>query len=468
MTPAQQRMKAILAGRISRPAAPGGAAGHPAPLFRWPTDPHGKKPVHTITYAQHQRNSAPIVPGSSINNKTLGQQSAAAVTEKYGPADAATRTAVGQAAQHETDIGSWYDAYLKELATHQQNVAGIQQQAQNSVNGLATIQGPAGAQPQDPGNQDVAAKAQAIREALLGAMKGGLIGEGRAASTYADTLAHVVGPGQKLTAKTKAADATKTARDQLTELGREKGAYRTDFEDTARQNETKNVLAGQALGLDKYKVDTSAGTAAANTRERRRHDRATETASTAKGYGPGRPGLNKFGYTADEWAALSPAAKTRARAGKPKAAKPTDPATQYAKDFYAKYGVQPASTTKVANGRDAISAARSLVSSILASNPKMTRQQLGPLLLSGQKGVKDDPKTKPDESSSAIPKVSALWATVALDLAFLHGVSRGTADRLHRSGYSVKLLGLPSTPRTAPPRGGAPSAPDGHGGSRPT
>ena len=43
----------------------------------------------------------------------------------------------------------------------------------------------------------------------------------------------------------------------------------------------------------------------------------------------------------------------------------------------------------------------------------------------------------------ALPRLDGLWLTVALDQYFLNGgISNGTADKLHKAGYSVKSLGL--------------------------
>jgi hypothetical protein len=71
--------------------------------------------------------------------------------------------------------------------------------------------------------------------------------------------------------------------------------------------------------------------------------------------------MNKYGFTYDEWTGLTPAAQSKARAGKPKTAKPVDPATQHAKDFYAQYGVKPASTKQVASARSDLQRVESYV-----------------------------------------------------------------------------------------------------------
>lgn len=440
---ALQRQIIKLAGKRGGGSAPGGKPEH---LYRWPTDPAGKKPAHTVPYKQHLHNAAPIVPGSAINNKTLGRESRAAATEKYGPAQTQANQVVTQAQQHETDVGGWYDAFLRELGQHQANVASINQQAQAATQGLANVTGPTGTATGDPGNADAETKAQAIREGILGAMRAGMAGVGRSNETYADTLTHVVGPGQKLTAQQGASRATTEARQALSDLLREKGAFRSTFEGQAKQDEGKNVLASQALGLDVAKEASSEKAGRATRREQRRHNRATEQntaastkASGSKGYGAGRPGLNKYGFTYDEWTRLSTAQKNKARAGKP--GKPQDRATVDAKTYYRKYGVKPATQTQLNAASNKINTAKSTLRLIVGSDPKfpkLTRQQasrqIGQILLQGQPGSKDSQK---------LGAVDPMWATVVLDLQYLHAISRTTARRLYKAGFDPKKLGLP-------------------------
>jgi hypothetical protein len=64
------------------------------------------------------------------------------------------------------------------------------------------------------------------------------------------------------------------------------------------------------------------------------------------------------------------------------------------------------------------------------------------LLSTGQAKTKD---------SAAIPKQNPLFVRVAMDIAQYGGIRPGTADRLHRSGYSVKVLGLPTRGSNIPP-----------------
>src|SRR4051812_3030910 len=108
-------------------------------LYRWKTDPKGKAPAHTVTFKQHQVNRAPIVPGSSINNKTLARTTKAAMDVKYGPLQAQQGRGVRQAQSYARDVGGpggFYDQYLTQLAQHSANINTIGQQANQAVGAL--------------------------------------------------------------------------------------------------------------------------------------------------------------------------------------------------------------------------------------------------------------------------------------------------------------------------------------------
>jgi hypothetical protein len=84
-----------------------------------------------------------------------------------------------------------------------------------------------------------------LRQALTASFGAMLAGQGANASSYADTLAHVVGPGQKLQGLTRAQGDVTKAQQARSDLAREKGSFEQQFEDEFKQNEAKNVLAGQ-------------------------------------------------------------------------------------------------------------------------------------------------------------------------------------------------------------------------------
>lgn len=427
------------------------------------------------------RLAAPIVPGSTTTQRDLARSANAATTVKYAPAEQALGAELGQAQGLQRDTPGWYDNYLRERATHAQNVQGFGTDANTAA---ANLQ--AGTKGLDQANLDAqrnqsnadaasrgatpadlgvaASNGAAVRQAILAAVGTQVADSGRAANTYADTLAHVVAPTEKLSAVTQAAGKVGAVREKQTALKTEEGAYNTSFRQQTTADEAKNVLAQQIAGVGAAKAVTTATNAAGGGGKQYGYTPAewlaltpaqrTQIVKDAKpkpkapgaptGYKAGGPGLNKYGYTYDQWTAMSPKAQANARAGKDKPKKPTDPASQYAKDFYAKYGVQPAATAAVGSAKNSIQSAASLVRQIRQSNPGLTRQQIGQLLLNGQAG-----SSKKGQESLAIPKQKGLWATVALDLWQYKGkISAGTANKLHHAGYSVKLLGLNTVPAT--------------------
>src|SRR4051812_47620742 len=191
----------------------------PPRLYRWKTDPKGKAPAHTVSFKQHQVNRAPIVPGSSINNKTLARTTRAAMDVKYGPLQAQQGRDIRRSQNYARDVGGqggFYDQYLKQLAQHTANVNTIAGQANQAagalpaqVTGLAqadlgSLQGQANAGAAVRGMgpaadlTPMASDATAVRQAMTGSFAAQQVAQNAAAQTYADTLAHVVGPTQKL------------------------------------------------------------------------------------------------------------------------------------------------------------------------------------------------------------------------------------------------------------------------------
>lgn len=416
---------------------------HLVPTKDLPSDLRAKR-------ALNQRLAQPIVPGSRMTNRDLAHQREAAVDLEFGP------RAVDAYQQRERETGGWYDQYLRELDTHARNVQGFGQAAQDQIANLDKIQGPADTAPQDPQNQAIAQQAQAVRSALLGALKAKVSGQATAANTYADTLAHVVAPGQKVQALTAARGNTDALRQKV-------GAFRTDYEARARGAEGKNVIATQALIGDIAHQTTQDQVAGARIGETARHNRAAErnAAANAKssGYGPGRPGMNKYGYTHDEWSALSARQRDKARSG---SGTQKSPASRDADAFYDKYGARPASTAAVGNAQNSIEGAAALVRELKAGGND--RNAVANILLKGEPVQTVGSDGKPivkngKEVTKRYPRQKALWLTVALDLAYLGGrISAGTASKLHKAGYTVKVLGLSTG---APPVSGPKDLPSG-------
>jgi hypothetical protein len=200
--------------------------------------------------------------------------------------------------------------------------------------------------------------------------------------------------GQQSIAARELPEAMTAAAQRTAGAKSQRNAAVTGFLTTARQNAQNYQIARGTLNLNTEKAAADAAT-------RRRHDRARPApqggertaaknagSAATQGYGPGRSGMNKYGYTYDEWTGLSPAAQSKARAGKPKTAKPVDPATQHAKDFYAQYGVKPASTKQIASARSDLQRVESYVRELKSGGTD--RKTVGQLLLQGGTVPTDD------------------------------------------------------------------------------
>jgi hypothetical protein len=257
--------------------------------------------------------------------------------------------------------------------------------------------------------------------------------------------------GQALTASREQPQAQAYAASQLAGAQSDRGAAVSKFLTDARANAQNYQIARGTLNLNTDKAGQDAADKAAarsvsrkNTRDRikAQGDAATQRA-TERGQTP-----NRYGIPTDQWNKWSTSHRQRvieAAKAKDKTEKPKTSAQQ----FEDRYGTKPVNTVTANNARDDIEEAKSTVRRVVKSNPKMTRQELGDLLLHGQGETKD---------SAGVRKVKALWASVVLDLQFNNGmISRKTADRLHQSGYSAKQLGLPVQ---LPPAKNPPKPPD--------
>jgi hypothetical protein len=271
-------------------------------------------------------------------------------------------------------------------------------------------------------------------------------------------------------AQTAAANALANAKSQ-------RGAAVQNYLTTARQNAQNYQIAQGTLGLNTTKAAVDASIQQASVGERTRHDKAGERNSAAAtkfakqraqqtGYGAGRPGLNKYGFTYDQWTAMTPAAQTKARAGKGKQGSSTT----------GPYGVRlqtPAATTRA---HDRITQASGYVND-LKNAGGFSRGAIRDLLLRGgkvQTGTKlvnqltgkvvnGQPERKivkvPIYSNE--PSVDATYLDAALELAYDGGLSPDVIQRLHKAGFIIGRLGLPLAKPVAPSPTLDPRAPHG-------
>jgi hypothetical protein len=259
-----------------------------------------KLPDSALTPALRKQRTAnayaktPITPGSGVTNAMLARETANAQTVKYGQAETALKEqglGTMQLARNEQD---WYGGYQRELAQHAANTQAINAQA-NAAN-LALQQGITGigqsqvAGIQQGANVDAASRgttaanlgpeanaALGVRQQMAQGLGAQQVATGAAQSRYADTMAGVVAPTQKLQALQQAGRDFQGVLKQGQGLAREKGAYGEQYKSQRVADEFKNVLAQQTLGLDAQKAAATVQTAAANRAETRRAHKASET-----------------------------------------------------------------------------------------------------------------------------------------------------------------------------------------------
>jgi len=281
-----------------------------------------KLPAKYLTPKQRQqrqmnaRLNQPIanIPGtqlaSPVTERDLAHEAQAAITVKYGPQEQAIAEQLQQAVQQQTNTKSWYDDYKQRLQGYQQQVGAYQQGAvdamksfQGAVTGLGQqdqsfVQGqqaamPAGTAPVGASVGQDANAAMAVRQGIVGNLGIGQAQIGAANNTYASNLANVVGPQQQLTALAGKQGQISTVQKNRTALKGEEGAYNQDYRARRRSDETKNLLAAGALGINQANAQTSAAKAQATAQnqaasidqrsraESNRHAVAEQNATTA-------------------------------------------------------------------------------------------------------------------------------------------------------------------------------------------
>jgi hypothetical protein len=235
-------------------------------------------PAATKERAKNQRLDAPIanLPGtpyqSSTTERQLAHQANAATTVQYGGEEGATKQALAQAVQHQTNVGTYYDDYqnqLKQLQTQAQafnaGAAAAAQQLPGMVTGLAgqtqqTIQQGQAARGPEQGAIGAATTAQnasnatAVGQSMAGALAANQQLLGATNNTYMSNLANNVAPAQKIQAVNQAQTPITNAQSDIKTLKQKEGAYNSNYRTSARQDEVKNLLAGATLGLNAQKA----------------------------------------------------------------------------------------------------------------------------------------------------------------------------------------------------------------------
>lgn len=268
---------------------------------KWPDGTY-----HTIPYSTHRQNTEARKYGINLDapvSAPLTNQQA------YGAAERAADLTYGpqiQAAQGiQAAMPSWYQNYINQSVRAQQASQAYAQPMLNQANAWANAQ-PQAAPGIDPGSragqqsQQAATSAQGL--AQLGAST--LAAIPAALNTY---LA-----GQQTVAARDLPQQQAYQGQQVANLRAQRGNEIATQYQGIRQNEQNAAIAYGTLGLNQEK-------AAADTDIARGVDPVTGRSlpqEAPTGYAPGAPGLNSYGYTADEWARLSDKEKAEAREGK--------------------------------------------------------------------------------------------------------------------------------------------------------
>jgi hypothetical protein len=436
----------------------------------------GRGKVHSIPLEQHKTDVRAMhalggstdltAPPSGVQAYREAQ---AAATAQYGPQ-------VQAAKQQQTNIQPWFQDYMARVAGYAQaantQAQPVITQAQGYQQGAAAQTAP-GLDPNSAAGQQ-SAQAASGRQALAQLGLDALNTQNTATQNYLGGLGTVAAK-ELPQAQTAAANALANAKSQ-------RGAAVQNFLTTARQNAQNYQIAQGTLNLNTGKAAADASLQQQTIGERKRHDKAGEKNSAAAtdfanrraqqtGYGAGRPGLNKYGFTYDQWTAMSSADQAKARAGKGKGGSSTT----------GPYGVKLATPAQTTKAHDRITQARGYVND-LKNAGGFSRGAIRDLLLRGgkvQTGTKlvnqltgkvvnGQPERKivkvPIYSNE--PSVDATYLDAALELAYDGGLSPDVIQRLHKAGFTIGRLGLPLA---KPQLGTAPTAPSAiPGQSRPT
>ena len=476
---ARPAVKASVASRI--------AGGDQALLKRALKDPglRSKLPDKYLPAAQRQTRqlNQPVTPGSTMTQRMLATAATAAGTTAYGPKEAKLTEGLGIAQTQARDTGAFYQDYQRQLQQHAAAVQGYQAGAQAALAQTAAgVTGLAGQQQgdlQQQANQGAAAvgaapaanmaptanAAELSRQNLMGSFQAQQGLNAASQNTYADAVANQVAPTQKLSAEAQGQQKVAAAQKKISDLAGERGAAEQKYKSETTATEAKNVaamsIAGDKDTLARLKLQQDANqfkatntttnrriTSTEKTADKRiqaqkdiadkRNTAAAKTAAQKAALAAGK--VNKYGYTEAAWSAMSVGQRQNViRAFGPKGSQPATADKKAADAFKAKYGIAPLTTVAHNKAKDDISRAETYVRSLVKKNPKKLGE-IGNALSQGVAAGKDDAGNK----TPAIPRFNRVLVRAAMDIYQYGGVTPGTATRLHKAGYSVSQLGVPS------------------------
>jgi hypothetical protein len=414
-------------------------------------------PAQRKQRALNLRLNSPITPGSTLTGRDLAREAAAATDVRFGPQERALQTQQAQATQQGKDVAGWYDQYLKELGTHAANTQQINSEAVGQMQrtgaglraldqtqfaqqqqALATDAAGRGATPANLGPD--ASNASLVRQAMLAGFSNQQALTGGASNRYADTVAHVVGPGQKLQARAQSARGVRDVADKLTGLAADKGAYNQEYRANRLTSEASYALANRTLEGNQANDRVNNSIDAARLAETQRaNDLRNQNAAADRRQREAAQGqkVNQYGYTAKDWAALSTAERQRIIAEQRRS-----------------FGKGPSKPRLLTNqqhsaAKDQIDLARTWIRRLQSMKSKsgapLTSTQIRAALESGERGK--DSAGNP----IVVPKLPKDFVNAAYDLVVYGALSAANVAALHRRGLSIRRLGYPTA---ASQRGG--------------
>jgi hypothetical protein len=276
--------------------------------------------------------------------------------------------------------------------------------------------------------------------------------QGEAANVYADAQANRVAPAQKLSALAQAAGRTRDVRQKQADLATEEGAYNQQFRQERRADEFKNQLAVRTLLGNQAADQAQAQTAQSRVTETTRHNKTAEQIARERNKTAAKTArqkadlaankVNQYGYTDAAWRAMSTSQRQKViKDFKSSTGKAGNPKAEDAKAFRQNYGVDLQPTSAHNRARDSVQNAETAFGQV----GKVTKRRDGTM-----KRVTTDEVVQVLRGQG----VSNLWIRAGLEMA-RGGLTPGTANRIHKAGYSVSQLGYKMRPASGRPTGAA-------------
>lgn len=257
---------------------------------------------------------APILPGADITRRTLAHNREAATGLRYGDVDRSLQGRLAQNAQAQTQHAGWFDQYLAQVRDIEGRQQTQQAQAMQQIQGLGNAgasnqQQLAGFLQQQGVNPAQAAQtdanASAIRNALTNSFGAMLASQGASGGDFLRTQ-ELAGGQAKLEHLSDLLKQRGKIDEDIKAVAKEKGQFRTTYEQDQKDAARKRILENQAFGLDTAKAGNTARDQAQRRIETRRHNRSSEQATKDAKLLKVADFAAKYGKKPDEWLGMTP------------------------------------------------------------------------------------------------------------------------------------------------------------------